>query len=252
MPPANPQRAIWRFAENENDNVDLKCNTSMIEKFSSLKNQYLQSLADNLESRLSARTGDGDVLEALSQLTSPKSLLDFSLEPDHSSEIKGLVDTVCDWYAEKTKAAKHSESNNTPGCCVPAAISRLRLEEDLPKVINLTRECYAKLGPTAFIQRILTEHGDALPAYSSMCKLLLCVPVTSVECERAFSLQNRIKTKLRNRLGEERVDLLMRISMGPSIDTFEHNAAVRHWQKQKQRRLAMLYRPAKRSNNATH
>ena len=85
----------------------------------------------NLKSRLSARTGDGDVL------TSPKSLLDFSLEPDHSSEIKGLVDTVCDWYDEKPKAATHLESNNTPGCCVPTAISRLRLEEDLLKVINL-------------------------------------------------------------------------------------------------------------------
>ena len=105
------------------------------------------------------------------------------------------------------------------------------LEGDLPKVINLVWECFAKLDPAAFIQHILTEHGDALPAYSAMCKLLLCVSVTSVGCERAFSLQNRIKTKLRNRLGEDRVDMLMRSSMGPSIDIFEHKAAVRHWRK---------------------
>jgi len=80
--------------------------------------------------------------------------------------------------------------------------------------------------------------------------LLLCIPVTSVECKRAFSLQNRIKTKLRNWMGEERVDLLMRISMGPSVDCFEYKVAVRHWRRQKPRRFAKLYRPAKRSNSA--
>jgi len=62
--------------------------------------------------------------------------------------------------------------------------------------------------PTAFIERIITEHRDASPACSIMRKLQLgYVPYEFlVECERAFSLQNRIKTKLRNRLGEERVD----------------------------------------------
>lgn len=113
----------------------------------------------------------------------------------------------------------------------------------MPKVFGLVRECYGKLEPIA-----------SLSASSLMCKLMLCVPVTSVECERAFSLQNRIKTKLRNRLGEERIDLLMRISMGPgpSVESFEYKAAVRQWRKQKQRRLARLYRPAKRTKNAPH
>jgi len=40
--------------------------------------------------------------------------------------------------------------------------------------------------------------------------------------------------------------------MGPSDDSFEYKAAVRQWRKQKQRRLARLYRPAKRTKNAPH
>lgn len=104
------------------------------------------------------------------------------------------------------------------------------------KVVSLVKECYSKLEPTGFIERILTEQADALPHYSvmcSMCTLLLCVPVTSVECERAFSLQNRMKTKLRNRLGEERLNRIMIINTGPSIDSFDFMSAVRHWRSAK-------------------
>ena len=80
MPAGNPQKATWRFpGANTEECVELKCSTPMVKKFSSLKNQYLQSLADNLERRLPAHARDGKVLEleALSQLTSPKCLLEY-------------------------------------------------------------------------------------------------------------------------------------------------------------------------------
>jgi len=80
----NPRKATWRFpGANTEECVELKCSTPMVQKFSSLKNQYLQSLADNLERRLSAHARDGKVLEALSQLTSPKCLLEFGLVVEH-------------------------------------------------------------------------------------------------------------------------------------------------------------------------
>jgi len=34
---------------------------------------------------------------------------------------------------------------------------------------------------------------------------------SSVECERGFSLMNSIQTKLRNRLGEGHLDMIMRV-----------------------------------------
>ena len=102
----------------------------MTEKFSCLKKTIFtksgrQSLADNLESRLSACTGNGDVLEPLSQLTSPKCLLEFSLKPDDSGEIRRLVDTLCDWYTGKPSKASAPSDSSTLDCCVLAAISRL-------------------------------------------------------------------------------------------------------------------------------
>jgi len=60
--------------------------------------------------------------------------------------------------------------------------------------------------------RIIQDHSSDAPNYAAVCKLLLCIPVTSIECERTFSTQNRIKNKLRNRLGEERVDVLIKIT----------------------------------------
>lgn len=94
-----------------------------------------------------------------------------------------------------------------------------------------------KIRKTSFIARILTEHADAQPHYSKMCILLLCVPVTSIEYEHAVSLQNRINTKIRNRLREERVDLIMTINMGTSIDSFDFLTVVRHWRSGMKRRL---------------
>ena len=61
-----------------------------------------------------------------------------------------------------------------------------------------------------FMTRTIQDHSSDVPII--VCKLLLCIPVTSIECERTFSTQNRIKNKLRNRLGEERVDVLIKIT----------------------------------------
>ena len=68
-----------------------------------------------------------------------------------------------------------------------------------------------------------------------------------------FSLQNRINTKLRNRLGQERANRLMTMNLGPSIDNFCFTNAVRYWRAAKKRKLCALYRPghtsAKKNQN---
>ena len=51
-----------------------------------------------------------------------------------------------------------------------------------------------------------------------MCKLMLSIPVTSV--------QNRLKTKLRKRLGKDPVNVLMKLNMGPPIELFGFPTAV--------------------------
>ncbi|CAC5416329.1 unnamed protein product [Mytilus coruscus] len=50
-----------------------------------------------------------------------------------------------------------------------------------------------------FATHILNNYSDEYPDYALLYELLLVSPVTSLACERAFSCQNRIKTKLRSR-----------------------------------------------------
>ena len=54
----------------------------------------------------------------------------------------------------------------------------------------------------------------------------LVIPVTNAGCERVFSCQNHIMTKLQNRLSEEKIDCLMLISLeGPPMYQFNFELA---------------------------
>ncbi|KAH3739904.1 hypothetical protein DPMN_046594 [Dreissena polymorpha] len=77
----------------------------------------------------------------------------------------------------------------------------------------------------------------------------MCIPVSSVACERGFSLQNRIKVKSRTSLNPENLENLMKISAGPGLDSFPYNRAIKHWRTQKKRRLARLYQPSVSKDN---
>ena len=67
---------------------------------------------------------------------------------------------------------------------------------------------------------------------------LLCVPVSSVECERGFNVQNLVKTKLRNRLETKPLYLLMKLSIdGGEQKCFDFAAVYKKWKNMKSRRI---------------
>lgn len=89
---------------------------------------------------------------------------------------------------------------------------------DLNRECGLIKVCsYNKLKTYKFVMHILEEHSNDVPCYATKCKLILCIPVTSVECEHTLSKQNRIKTKLQNRLDNDCVNTLMKLNMGPQL-----------------------------------
>ena len=64
----------------------------------------------------------------------------------------------------------------------------------------------------------------------------LAIPITSADCERGFSTQNRIKRAHRSTVGIDRLNVLMRISMeGPPIDRFDFVQALAIWRQKKHR-----------------
>ncbi|KAG1662475.1 hypothetical protein GQR58_020932 [Nymphon striatum] len=70
-----------------------------------------------------------------------------------------------------------------------------------------------------------------------MVKLLKCVavlPMSSVKCERGFSTQNRIMSRLRTSMNNTTIDDLMRIfEDGPRMELFDFGKALRKWKKEK-------------------
>ena len=72
--------------------------------------------------------------------------------------------------------------------------------------------------------------------FFQLIQLIYCIPFSSVECKRGFSKQNQIKTKNRNLLKTETLDMLMRVSLeGPESSKFNYDRAYTIWSNQKRR-----------------
>ena len=73
---------------------------------------------------------------------------------------------------------------------------------------------------------ILVDIKDLYPNVYKIISTVLSLPITTVCCERGFSIQNIVKTKLRNRLTNENIDYLMKIMLeGDNIASFDFNEA---------------------------
>jgi len=62
---------------------------------------------------------------------------------------------------------------------------------------------------------------DMFPQLTKLSTIAILIPISTAECEHAFSSMNCIKTELRNRLRTSTLDSLMRISIeGPPLSDF--------------------------------
>ena len=85
--------------------------------------------------------------------------------------------------------------------------------------------------------KIIKEQECLMPNICNCLKVCCVIPVSSVSCERGFSTQNRIKSKVRTNLNNETLNRLMRISEeGPALKEFDFGKAVQIW-RQKTRRF---------------
>ena len=70
-------------------------------------------------------------------------------------------------------------------------------------------------------------------------ELLLILPFTNAKVERNFSRLNRIKSDARNRVGQTRLETLLRIGEeGESIELFEPDKYIDVWYQDKVRRFS--------------
>ena len=176
-----------------------------------LKVSYIDSVSDRIDSRIEA----DDVIEAFSVIE-PQAYDSLTSE-ESTRHLKKLAD-------------KYDSDFDT-----------LRIEHSGLKY--LMKGSYKNYNFKKFCKKMLKTHSKDYPEISRLCRIALCVPVTSVACERGFSLQNKIKVKARTSLNPESLETLMKLAVGPSIEEFPYERAIRHWNNEKKRRLARLYQP---------
>ena len=71
--------------------------------------------------------------------------------------------------------------------------------------------------------KMLCLYEAEYPDFAYLLKFYLVVPLNSASAERGFSAQNYIKTKSRNRLSEDRLSQIIRVSVnGPDWSKFDH------------------------------
>ena len=97
---------------------------------------------------------------------------------------------------------------------------------------------YPNVDISALWQLLITKHKDEIPNLAKLANICLLLPVSTACCERGFSTLSRTKTKLRNRLKTETLDMLMCIDLeGPPIENFNFAAALSAFRSQKEHRI---------------
>ena len=101
---------------------------------------------------------------------------------------------------------------------------------------HLKKSYKGSLSFSQFCCKLITELNDQYPDFANLARLALIIPVSSAPCERGFSVQNALKTKVRNRLNPERLNRLMFIKLvGPDVDQFDFPVAARLFENMKPR-----------------
>lgn len=82
---------------------------------------------------------------------------------------------------------------------------------------------------------------STFPNLATLAMIVSVIPVTTCTVERSFSQMKLVETRLRTRLGDETLDMLMKISIeGPkTLEDEKMDIIIDLWKKQKPRRLAV-------------
>jgi len=83
-------------------------------------------------------------------------------------------------------------------------------------------------------QELFQFYGEEYKETLHLAKFFLTIPMNTAECERGFSLKNRLKTKARNGLYTTTIDHLMRVGLTRDIDMY---AVLQHFVHKKQGNL---------------
>jgi len=193
---------------------------------SSTKNKFINKLIDNIQ----ARFPDSDLLSAFSILgMRPISVLS-------GEELQKWGDDKLDLLISHYGAAKthHYKQDRLDHATTSEAV--LDPMETRKEWSTLKEVVKAEMYPTDNIQilwnLISKHHKDEFPNLQFLGALCLTAPVHTADCERSFSVQNRLVTSLRNRLTPEHCKQMMTIILeGPPMMEYDFTPAMQNRRK---------------------
>jgi hypothetical protein len=139
------------------------------------------------------------------------------------------MQTICEHYSRFMK--------NVNNVIIKPWIDEKGIMNEWPQVKAILIKSYSNLGNEEAWRAFLLENADLYPNTSRLVRLLLNLPVSTVACERGFSLFKFIKSRSRNRLSGENSDTLLRLSS--EVDdpkNFDFAKALLSWKQRKERR----------------
>ena len=184
--------------------------------FVSDRNKLIDKIIDNLKSRFP----DGGIISSFSILD-PQNLPSPADLPSYGS---CEIDTLCVHYGDSKKTDNGIE--------LKPLVDGQELKEEWVMFRQVMFQNFKDSSLQGMAKKLFSsnEMQDQFPQMLKLLTIALTIPVSSVDCERGFSKQNLIKTKIRAKLKTENVSTLMKISVDtPEMETFDFHRAFVEW-----------------------
>ena len=120
------------------------------------------------------------------------------------------------------------------------------MKQEWPVLKGMISGSYKHLTTQNLCCRVIQLHRDMMPELAKLCTIVLCISITSIECERSFSAQNRIKCNYRCSIKTENLNNLLNIQMNSvTLKDYGPLESVKLWMAKKKRRIGRLCQPYK-------
>jgi len=142
--------------------------------FAQTKNTFIRKILSNIRKRIPKT--DSAILTNIGRVLDPQCVSDCDKLPEILLEHFSFDKTIKIGHGALQEGDKYESTE----VHVQKLIDRGQLLKEWPGVKSMT-----------------LKHGLTCPEFSKLTRIDLCIEVTSVECERSFSEQNRLKNKFR-------------------------------------------------------
>ncbi|XP_070184089.1 uncharacterized protein C17orf113-like [Littorina saxatilis] len=181
------------------------CGAANIQAYQAVRTDFIQTLIDNLDERFPP-----DQLDILSSLGT---IFDAKMYPVGMHLLRQFGTDALDVVLNKFAPLPNNDLPENERKAT--LVNRDRARRDFPELkyaLHVDRtKSFAEV-----CKMVILDFPDQYPDFAVLANIAMTIPVSSVPCERGFSVQNAIKTQSRARLGDTTTDNLMLISMqGP-------------------------------------